>query len=81
MLVKILRTVPLELADGTVVDARPGEEHVVTAEVAEALLRGHDADMMSEATGPAADVVEPVEVPQKKRSRRTKNQGAAPENK
>lgn len=82
MKVKILRKVPLARADGSVFDARPGEEHDVSPSVAEALLRGNDADILSETTGPAAPVVEPDEAPpKKKRGRRTKNQGAAPENK
>jgi len=83
MRVKILKKVSLPCGGGDAFDAYPGEEHDVTPEIAEALFRGHDADILSETTGPAADVTEPeAPPPKKKRAKRTnKNRGAAPENK
>lgn len=79
MRVKILKKVSLPCGDGDAFDAYPGEEHDVSPEVADALLRGHDADILAETTGPAADVTEVVTP--KKRRRQAKDRGAAPENK
>jgi hypothetical protein len=79
--VKILKKVPLLGEDGVVFDARPGEEHDVSPEVAEALLRGQDADILSETTGPAATEPEEQAATPKKKRRSAKNRGAAPENK
>jgi hypothetical protein len=85
MKVKMINKVPLPDGQGGAYSPAPGDEVEVTQGVGEALLRGGDAE---ECKAPAQPVkaqeasAEEASAPGKKKAaRKSKNRGAAPENK
>ncbi len=84
MKVKMINKVPLAGKDGSVYHPAPGSVEDVPESVAAALLRGGDAEAVVEAKVEAKAPEAPAEKPvalKKKGVRKTKNRGAAPENK
>lgn len=84
--VKMINKVPLTKEDGSVYHPAPGTEVVVSDGVCASLLKGGDAEEVA-ATKPAQTAQTAEEKPvedaptTKKTSRKSKNRGAAPENK